>query len=67
MSILDKKGLHPVGGYCTCYSAPYSVCSICCAVKEQERRWKELTPKERKEAMAEYERTYPRTSNQDGR
>lgn len=64
---LDKFGLHPMGGYCTCYSNPYATCAICKACDEQQERWKKLSPKNRKKAETEYAGEYPRTSNQDGR
>lgn len=65
--ILDRKGLHPTGGYCTCFSKPWSRCETCARVKLVQEHWEKLTPEERAEAEKEYARQYPRTSNQDGR
>jgi len=64
---LDKFNLHPRGGYCTCFSRPYAVCEICLACDELQKRWKNLSPENRKKAIAESEAAYPKTSNQDGR
>ena len=64
---LDKFRLHPMGGYCTCFSKPWAVCSICTAVEALQERWKNLSPENRKKAIKESEEAYPRTSNQDGR
>src|ERR1035441_6990674 len=49
---LDKFSLHPLGGHCTCFSSPYSACRICCAIKEQQERWKNLKPVDKKKADA---------------
>lgn len=65
--VLDKFRLHPFGGYCTCFSSPYSECRICKASAESVKRWKELSPKNRAKAIEEMDEAYPRTSNQDGR
>jgi hypothetical protein len=63
--ILDKYGLHHAGGYCTCFTNPYSRCTSCDAVRESARRWENLSPKIRKKAEKEMEQF--QTSNQDGR
>ena len=53
--ILDKYSLHPIGGYCTCFSNPYGVCMICSAIKAQKARWAALNEIELKKAEKEYE------------
>jgi len=58
---LDQFQLHPFGGYCTCYSAPYSECAVCKAVAEQQERWKSLTPEQKEQANKEYDLLYPGT------
>lgn len=63
--ILDKYGLHPMGGYCTCFSDPYGTCKICKAVKEQVKRWDALSPEDRKKAEEEHDRTYPKTRDNE--
>jgi len=62
---LDKFNLHPFGGRCTCFSHPYSVCTTCEAIRNQQERWKVLSPANRKKAAREM-KIYE-TSNQDGR
>jgi hypothetical protein len=64
---LDKFGLHPVGGYCTCYSNPYARCDACAAVRAHKERWDGLSADDRKKALAESAAAYPPSSNQDGR
>jgi hypothetical protein len=64
---LDKFRLHPVGGYCTCFSSPYSTCTVCKAIKNLQERWDNLLPDDKVKALKEYDREYPRTSNKDGR
>ncbi len=58
---LDKHALHPVGGYCTCFSNPYDTCRTCAAVQANIERWDALTPEERSKAQREYDYAYPKS------
>lgn len=64
---LDKFGLHPAGGYCTCFTHPYSKCAACESVQLHKQRWAALSPENRAKALAECAAAYCGTSNQDGR
>lgn len=52
---LDKYNLHSFGGYCTCFSSPYTRCTACAATAAAKARWAALTPAIRKKALAESE------------
>lgn len=55
---LDKYGLHPFGGRCTCYSSPYTECVICKKCAEATKRWEALSPKIRERAKREIDMKY---------
>ncbi len=65
MRIIDKYKLHPIGGYCTCFSQKYTECKICSAVAALQERRKQVLPEEEAQLQREYNLLYPKTYDSD--